>query len=210
MGKKKNWLLLLPTLLLILALDWETAEKPHRVSSCISFASVLLCLFSCWLGLASFFLWTGDAGSAVRVYPAYTPDLVRQLAESPEAEQAEIAERILRMNDSVSLAHNVAAHEAFNEGNILGMVEHKQDVLRLSKYRRDEYLDYLNMLIVSRELYSSRGDENSTSLCTALMREVPTRMQQVLDSTSVLGWKIRDLPDLNLPEEYLQAIEKSS
>ncbi len=194
---------------LLILLDYSPCEKPKR-SRILLPSAVLLAGLSPWIGLSSFRLWLGDAEGAVRTYPAYTTALVRMLPDAPPEEQEALADRILSLNKSVALAHDAKAHARFAQGDMLSMIEHKQEAMRLAKYDLDEYLDYLDLLIYARQLYSGSGDSESASLCTALMQAVPEKLREAEAGTSSLGWRIRDLPDLELPASYRQILEKSS
>ena len=87
------------------------------------------------------------------------------------------------------------------------MIQYKLKAISLSRYEREEYLDYFDMLCVGVQLYSSMGDNNSAAVCIERLKEIPVMMEEVLEGTDKLAWKIKDKPELTLPEEYLDALE---
>ncbi len=195
-------------LLLFLVLDAEPqAKSPLHAGSPVAAVLAVCCLFSVWLGLASLFYYFRKPSSALRIYPAYTAALIDRLPEAPEQEMAALADRILSLNSSVALAHDAKARTDFSSGSFSGMLIHKQEAIRLSKYNLEEYLDYFDFLQYSYELYLQNEDPASAERCLALMREIPDLLAAVDARTSRLGRMINDQPELELPESCLSWLD---
>ena len=165
-------------------------------------------LFSIWLGTASFYFYLDNSSAALRLYPGYTAAMIDLLSNSPEADLGPLADRILRQNQSVVLAHDAKARTLFSAGSFSGMYEHKQESIRLARYHMEEYLDYFDMLIYSYKLYRQSGDAASADRCLTLILEIPAMLETADAQTSRLGRMIKDQPELTLPPPYISWMEK--
>lgn len=165
-------------------------------------------LLSVWLGAASFFSYLGNSSAAFRLYPGCTAAMIDLLSGAPEADLGPLADRILRLNQSIALAHDVKAEVDFSAGNVSGMIAHKQEALRLSRYNLAEYLDYFDRLRYARDLYLQAGDTVSADRCLSLIAEIPGMLEEADGQTSQLGRMIKDQPDLTLPPPYISWMEK--
>ena len=56
--------------------------------------------------------------------------------------------------------------------------------------------------------YWQSGDDASAQVCREKLLAIPDMLEEVRRSTDPLGWKIADQPQLTLPEEYLDILEK--
>lgn len=199
-------------LLLFLVLDAEPQARKlsgagltRRLFAGLLAASALL---SIWLGTASFCFYLGNSSAALRLYPGYTSAMIDLLSSAPEADLGPLADRILRLNKSVALAHDAKARILFSAGSFSGMYEHKQNAIRLSRYNTAEYLDYFDMLIYSYKLYQQNGDAASANRCLALIQEIPAMLEAADAQVSRLGRMINDQPDLTLPLSYISWMKK--
>ena len=200
-------------LLLFLVLDVEPqAQKPVSSGRAIRGLSVgiltVSALFSLWIGTASFLYYLRKPADAVRVYPAYTAALADLLPDAAEQNLGPLSDRVLRLNKAVALAHDARAKADFSAGNFSGMIAHKQEAIRLSRYNLTEYLDYFDILRYARERYLQRGETDSADSCLSLIAEIPEMLETVDAQTSRLGRIIRDKPDLRLPPPYVSWLEQ--
>ncbi len=199
-------------LLLFLALDAEpqaVMRSAAGIRRCFPLGLLAVsALLSIWLGAASFLFYLGNSSAALRLYPGYTAAMIDLLSSAPEEDLDALADRILRLNQSVALAHDVKAEVDFSVGNVSGMIAHKQEALRLSRYNLAEYLDYFDLLRYARDLYLQAGDTVSADRCLSLITEIPCMLEEVDGQTSRLGRMIKDQPDLILPPPYISWMEK--
>ena len=200
-------------LLLFLVLDAEPqAQKPVSSGRAIRGLSAgiltVSALFSLWIGTASFLYYLRKPADAVRVYPAYTAALADLLPDASDEDLGPLADRILRLNKAVALAHDARAKADFSAGNFSGMIAHKQEAIRLCRYNLAEYLDYFDILRYARERYLQHGDTDSADSYLSLIIEIPGMLETVDSQTSRLGRIIRDKPDLALPPPYVSWLEQ--
>ena len=167
---------------------------------------VILCcsaVFSIWIGLASWENYMRDYRKAIRVYPAYTSAMADLLPQTAGDELETIADRVLSMNRNVSVAWDAKAIAAYESGSLDQAIAYKERAVSLSRYNITEYKDMFYLLRLAYEEAFSAGDVQAAEEYLNRLEEIPRRLDAVRDGTSVLGWKIRDLPTLDLPEDYL-------
>ena len=200
-------------LLLFLVLDTDPqAKKPLPSGGIVRHFSggilTLLALLSLWIGSASFLYYLRKPSAAVQIYPAYTTALLDLLPDASEQELGPLADRVLRLNQHIALAQNAKAKSDLSLGELSGMIAHKQEAIRLSRYNLAEYLDYFDILQVARKQYLQNGDQASADRCLSLIGEIPGMLEEVDRQTSRLGRMIKDQPELALPPPYLAWMEK--
>lgn len=185
--------------------DGAALRLPHSGAMAAGGVLAVLCLY---FGLASALHYCGADTAAARVYPGYTAAWIDQMTATDDAAEMErAADRVLALNDAVSIAHSAKARCDYSRGDVASMIEHKRKAIALAKYDLSVYLDYFDMLAVCAQMYASAGDTASAAYCREHLLEIPQLLEQALDGTSALGRRIADQPELTLPEPYRQALE---
>ena len=179
------------------------ATKPIRKPLIAVLPLILSSVLSIWIGTSSILHYLGNSSVALRIDPVYTDALVSLLSDSSAAETDLLADRILALNSSVSFAYDAKAQNAFSAGDVVAFVSRKQEAIRLSRYQLQEYLDYFDMLRITYERLLKRNDLAGAARCLEEIRQIPGMLEEVKAQTSPLGWRIRDLPSLELPPDYL-------
>ena len=191
-------------MLLFLVMDTEPAAvHPVKAPRIAAGALIIISLLSLWIGAASFFYYLRKPSVAVKIDPGYTAALVDLLPSASEEEMGSLADRILRLNQSVAIAHDANARSAFFDGNLEEMIRHKERALLLSRYSLREYLDTFDMLRLSYERGMQQGNTADTERCLELLHQIPAMLETVRAQTSPLGWRIQDQPNLELTPDRL-------
>lgn len=194
--------------LVFLSLDLEEGKtkKLQVPKLAIPVVAVVSC-FALYIGAASMFSYAGNTAAALRIYPWDTFSNMTLLTETDDAEVLKsLSSKILKQNGSVALAWNAKANAAYADGDFAEMITSKQNAIALSKYSAEEYEDYFEKLRIGRELYLQNGDQNSAEICKEEILSIEQRVNEVLQSTDPLAWKINDKPELVLSSEYYQYI----
>ena len=170
-------------------------------------ASSVIVLWAFYLGMADMAASFGMDSTAVKIYPGYTDSWIVILQDSKDASEYDaLGSRILSLNDSCSIAYSARARAAFSRGDLYSMMELKKKAISLNRYSLAEYLDYFDMLYYGASLFIQNADNGSAQICINEMLNIPVSLEEVRSSTSDLGWKIDDQPELDLPQEYLDII----
>lgn len=190
-------------------MDLEGTKKWHWGKSAVHYT--VCCVLGCafvYFGAASGLYLGGAYEACASVFPGYTNAWIAALTQAEDAEEMDaVADRVLALNDSVSLAYSAKARAAYADGDFGSMIEYKQRAIMLSKYSLEEYLDYFDMLYIGVQLYRENGDTASADYCIDRLREIPEMLEDVSESSSGLAWMIDDRPELSLPAEYQAVLE---
>ena len=192
---------------LALIFDDETKGEPVKGRTSFIVATSVAGLLSLYFAIPNFLSFIKQDDLAVKVYPAYTKSYVALLSEADSAEEMkDIADKIIKYDDSISIAYSAKARACFSEGDIPAMIENKTKAIERNKYSLVEYEDYIDMLTYSANLYIDAENYDSAQVCINKIKEVPQKLQEVKDGTSSLAYKIKDKPELDLPAEYQEIL----
>ncbi|MCR5805317.1 MAG: O-antigen ligase family protein [Clostridia bacterium] len=192
---------------LALIFDDETKGEPVKGRKSFIVATSVAALLSLYFAIPNFLSFINQDKLAVKVYPAYTKSYVALLLEADTAdEMKDIADKIIKYDDSISIAYSAKARACFSEGDIPAMIENKAMAIERNKYSLVEYEDYIDMLTYCAKLYIDAENYDSAQVCINKIKEVPQKLQEVKDGTSSLAYKIKDKPELDLPAEYQEIL----
>lgn len=194
--------------ILLLCLTEDTAIKTIQLrKGTLPVFAVVGCI-SVYFGVVSGAYYTGNVALSAKLHPKYTQAnaVLLQRAETPE-EMNVYADRMLAVNQLSSLAWSAKARAAYANGNFEQMIQYKEKAIALARYAKEEYLDYFEMLWIGYQLYAQNGDTASGEVCRQKLLAIPEMMEAVLNSTSERAWKIKDIPELFLPNEYLSVLQ---
>lgn len=178
--------------------------KAAAVSTCAALAAL-----SVSFGASEFMESRGL--QALVCYPNNTAALYEALLQAQDTQTMEhFADRILELDQNVSLAHSAKAAVAFQDGNVTTFLREKKQAIACAKYTAEEYRDYLEKLKYILGLYQQQQDEESAAYCKQRMLEIPELIRNAHNEVSALGWIITASPEITLTEEqtaYLQALQ---
>ena len=195
---------------LLAALDLDGEGEWRLKKRTALYAAGCVLSFGCVYFGAATGLYYGRAYKACTdLYPGYTNAWMATLAEAKDADGMDaVADRIISLNDSVSVAYSAKARAAYARGDFGSMIDYKRRAISLARYSLPEYLDYIDMLTVGVRLYKENGDDASADYCARQAQSVPEMLAEVQENSSALAWKIDEKPELSLPDGYLRKIEK--
>ncbi len=186
--------------------DWKI-RYDRKISLTVSaVAGAFCCLyFSVFLALG---FWNRHA-QALRLYTNYTPSQIMRLTELSDPDEAlNLADSILSHNANIAVAYDARAIVAAASGDFAAMADNKQQALAIARYSLPEYLDYYNLLLDAMQYAGVQGDEAAEQLYRSYLQEIPTMLEDIKNETSALGWKIKDQPELDLPQEVADGIAR--
>jgi len=194
--------------LIFLFLDTDSGKEIKFKPNVIFYpVNAVLCCFALYIGVVSTLSYFGVAESAVALFPYDTFSNVSLLMETDDIQTLEaLSDNILKMNSSVSIAWDAKANVAYTDGDFEKVITYKTAAISLAKYSLEEYLDYFEKLKVGRELYIAAGDKTSADICKDEILGIKDKIDVVLASTSEIAWKVKHLPELELPDSYYDYI----
>lgn len=189
------------------------AVLPCQTLSCekklLPAAAAILSVACLYFAVVSGLYSAGAYNACAALYPGHTNAQLVRLQQADDAGSMEaIADRILEVNPSVSLAWSAKARVAHAQGHVSRMISCKEQALALARYSVNEYVDYFRMLYDCHQLYLQNGDPSSAEICRQKLLEIPKRMDAVLAQTSSLGWRIHDKPQLTLPDSCTEILAR--
>lgn len=171
----------------------------------LSTMAAAICL---WLGTGDLLHHLGLTDAALAVTPFHTDALTIALTQSTDTEQTDrLADHILALNPTSSLAWSAKANTAFSQGQILEMIEYKEQAIACSRYSVEEYCDYIEKLYYAMQLYLQSGSNSSAQYCLGKILNVQDLLDAVTAQTDPLAYRTGDDPSMELPEEYRQLID---
>lgn len=195
-------------MIVFLTLDWESGMAVEVKMPGVGIGVVsLLTAFSVWIGATSAMTVLHRDAAAVRIYPWNTFSQMRLLTEDTDANMlAERSAGIIRQNRYSAVAWNAQALVAWQRGDISEMVYAKRKAISCNKYDITEYTDYIDKLIDGADRYERAGQHENALLCMEEAKQVPQYLSDTRSRTSALAWKIADVPQLELPQEYIDRL----
>lgn len=195
-------------MIVLLTLDWESGRAVALKTPGVGVGvAVLLAAFSAWIGTTSALTVLHRDTAAVRIYPWNTFSQIRLLTEDTDANAlAERSAQIIRQNRYSAVAWNAQALVAWQRGDISEMVYAKRKAMSCNKYDIAEYTDYIDKLLDGAARYERAGQHENALLCMEEAKQVPQYLSDTRSRTSALAWKIADVPQLELPQEYIDRL----
>ena len=145
---------------------------------------------------------------AVKLYPHYTEPLIDLLWQSSSQEEGErLADQILEQNSYCYQAYDAKALAALNKKDYEDVVRYKKLAIANNPYEIIEYIDYISLLSEIIYRCNEEGEMEQMAVYIKEIKEIPQMLQDVRNRTSLLGWKIQDKPELELPEEYKEYVQ---
>lgn len=195
-------------MIVLLTLDWESGKSVKlKMASVGAVVASLLTAFSVWAGVASTMTTLHLDAASVRIYPWNALSQMRLLTEDMDMRVfAERSSQIIRQNRYSAVAWNAQAFVAWQQGDISKMVYAKRKAISCNKYDITEYTDYIDKLIDGAERYEDTKQHENAQLCIEEAKQIPQYLSDVRNGTSALAWKIADVPQLELPQEYIDKL----
>ena len=191
--------------ILLTCLDFEAgAQWKLRTHRLAGMTAAALCTALClWLGASDLSYSLGKPGICLKLTPFHTDALCVQLQGTANPEVLnELADRVLELNPTSSLAYSAKANAALSQGDVLNMMAYKEQAIGCSPYTAEEYMDYFDKLYGISKLYSRNGDTVSAEYCERKIVLLSERIKAVQNATDPLTNSIGEYMLLKLPIRY--------
>lgn len=193
------WVILLACLDFEHGTQWKL-RKVGLLGKTVGCVCIGVCL---WLASADFCYQLGKPELSLKLAPFHTDSLSVQLQKSTDREERkDLAEKIRKLNPTLSLIYSAKANAALSEGDVVAMMEYKEQAIRCARYTAEEYGDYFEKLYAIRQIYLRSGDAQSAGYCEEKMHYLLQLAASVQNATSPLATEIGQDAVLELPERY--------
>lgn len=171
-------------------------------------ASLILGCVCLYLAVPLSMYAMGNMKSAVGWYPAYTDAGLALLSlEEDPGKAEEMADMILKQNDTAFLAYDAKAQVAYQNNEFEDMMRYKKCAIARNKYDANEYMDYLTMLNDMLIYSQEQTDRELQDKTITEMEQLLTLIEENEDTVSDLGRKIDDRVEIALPEDIVEQIK---
>lgn len=199
-------------MLFLLLLDLKGGKRKElRLPAGGAVAAAAMSLLFAYVGTAQGLIYFKRYAAAETIYPWDTKLCAELMAQSADmSEKEKYADKIIKSNDKVWMAHETKAFAAFSDGNFDCVIESMETALKTSPFTYKLYEDYCAMLIRGIGLYEKAGDANSAAFCREKLLQTADRLEKLPEKLSPLGRMIRDQPKTDLPAEtaeYINALK---
>lgn len=193
------WVILLACLDFEKGRQWEL-RSGKTAGTMLAAACLVFCL---WLAAADFCCSIGKADMSLRLMPFHTDSLVTKLQSTSDPKELnDVADRILELNPTSSLAYSAKANAALSKGDVLTMMRYKEQAISCSPYTGEEYADYFDKLYAVMQLYRQNGDTQSAEFCWNKILSFPHMIASVQETTDPLAVQIGPDAMLRLPARH--------
>lgn len=196
--------------MMILFMDYKSG-KEYQIKEKKGFVPVVLVVMVVFLygGLVSALAYGGQCELVHALYPWHTQNEIQRLTMTEDLDEMnEIADHILAQNEYVTVAYSAKARYAYSRGDFGQLIQIKNQIFEVSPFQYDEYEEYCYMLINGIYLYQQAGDKDSVRICERELRATQKKLGRLEKSMSELGKKIKDQPQMELPEEIVEYINE--
>lgn len=171
--------------------------------------TALLSAAALWLGCGDFLYRAEKPDLSLRITPFHTDALAYQMSVSEDArEMDDLADQILALNPTHSLAFSGKANAAFSRGDISAMIRYKESEIQTSRYSTNAYCDYFDKLHMAMQAYLQAGNVSNAAYCRNKLLEIPQMMAAVSQQTHPLAYMTGDDSSLILPPEYTAILDQ--
>ena len=157
-----------------------------------------------YISIPTIATYQGNYQLAAKVYPWDTEANLHLLSESDDIDEVEqLANQILRQNDTCALAYYAKAYAAYCRDDYREVIEFQRKCIARDYFNYEEYLNYACMLY---DGIQAADDEMTQEQCRAELRNIPNLLEQARQRVSFLGARIKDQPKLEVDEQLMEMI----
>ena len=198
-------------IILLSCLDFESGKR-YCVRKGVGIATCVISTLICaWLGMGDLLCHLGKTEACLKMTPFHTDALSAAMQKAEDMQELDIlADKILNLNPTSSLAYSAKANAALSKGEVLEMITYKERAILCARYTTEEYLDYFDKLYAVMEMYLRSGDTESALYCKKKLFGIADAMRRVSEMTDPLAFTTGDDASLVLPNNYLEILTQLS
>lgn len=129
-------------------------------------------------------------------------------ADITSSKKLEIAELLYKKNKYFLNSSYLLSKKEQYLGNYDKAYQYELWIVKNKKYTMLNYIEYVKFLENAIKFYYQNGDTKSMKLYINRLNEVPDMIQEVLDNSDSLAFRIAHKPRLDIPDEMTKFIEE--
>ena len=184
---------------------WKIKLKPLII------CEVIIGFIYLYFGICTILHYVNQSEMAIKMYPIYTDansNVIYNSSKNNIEYANKVATKALETNNNLLIAHKVKALYYMENMQWKLMITSKQKSLELSKYDISNYEEYVLMLSQAMTAYINNKNIKEAENCIKQVVQVPSKIEEVKNSTSDIAYKIKDTPNFELSTEIQEYIEK--
>lgn len=143
--------------LLLSCSDEKIYEKFNVPADVFKYRAVVFGLVCVYMALPLSFYAAGNIDAALKTYPVYTDAYAAKLSETQDMDEGEkIAKKLLKQNETVSLAYSALAQAACQEGKIDKVAEYEKRQSKEINLIKNSMLNIYICLMICLEIKNRR------------------------------------------------------
>lgn len=199
--------------ILILVLFIEFKYRKFRMDKSYYFILTILQVLCIWY----FMIFVSDAcyaskdyEGAIKIIPFHTEAMQEMLYSTNKQElQLKYANEVLIYNKNVSGAYEAIKNDLVSKEKYMDAIEVEEKRLSLNKYTMYNYLLYADLLSNALKYYDEEKDNVNQKIILEKIADIELKIINVLKDTNPLCYKTIHIPNLEIPIELQEFIEKA-
>ncbi len=198
-------------LLLVPFIEFKYAEiKLNKSYYLILGLLSALCIWYFMLFISDVCFSSKDYESAIKIIPFHTEAMQEMLYNTSEQQmQLKYANDILKYNKNVSGAYEAIRNDLVEKEKYMKAIDVEEKRLLLNKYAMYNYLEYADLLSKALRYYGEKEDVSNQKVILEKIIDIELKIKNVLENTNPLCYKTIHTPNLEIPIELQEFIDKA-
>lgn len=182
-------------------IDDSRSEIEIKSKGLISFACIILCVYSSFFGYVSLLEFNEKYEKVTYYYP-HTTALLIQMSQTNDSNKAyKLANEILDNNKYIFEAHHTLANIYIANDKPIDAMNEMETVLEYDRLNSNEYDDYIEICYKAGELLKKQGDEEHSQIAFDKALRVSDKVKDINSDFSKRAYYLKNKPDIRLSEK---------
>lgn len=198
-------------LILVIFIEFQCKEfRLDKSYYLILIMLVALGIWYCMLFISDAYFSSKDYESAIKIIPFHT-EAMQEILYSTNNQKLQLryANKVLKYNKNISGAYEAIKNDLVLSEKYMDAIEVEEKRVALNKYTMYNYLSYADLLSDSLKYYGEKGDIESQKIIIKKIVDIELKIENVIKDTNPLCYKTIHIPNLEIPVELQDFIEKA-
>ncbi len=171
--------------------------------------SLVALLLNAYMFAALFLSFYNFCEAANKMYPFNTRNSLTMMEEETDLERAsDIADKILKQNESYFAPYSVKSKYAYTIGDFAAVIENKTAAIERYPFKYSEYKEFCVMLINGVAVFTRQNDTESVEVCNSYILSTYEKFERNKERLSNLGSKITEQPNFDFSKNVTEYVNK--